>query len=224
MSIKGIAIVIIIIVVIGAVAYFIITGFGGTSVSTKDSDGDGIPDTLDDFQFDPAASKDSDHDGHPDEWNAGWNDSTGTTNLTLDALPHDPNDWVDTDGDGFGDNTDMFPLDPEIHTIHYIEEKNYTIAPGAELNTNFQTTNDDKYVVIYWEIGPMTDEAGNTISLRFETNQGWAEDVYHGMTGQEQVPVNQNNSGNWMLRITHDEYRTGYSNPITISYRLYLLK
>ena len=28
-----------------------------------------------------------------------------------DAFPNDPNEWVDTDGDGHGDNSDAFPND-----------------------------------------------------------------------------------------------------------------
>ena len=31
--------------------------------------------------------------------------------LETDALPNDPNEWKDTDGDGVGDNSDDFPTD-----------------------------------------------------------------------------------------------------------------
>ena len=30
----------------------------------------------------------------------------------LDAFPLDPNEWIDTDGDGVGDNADVFPANP----------------------------------------------------------------------------------------------------------------
>lgn len=34
----------------------------------------------------------------------------------LDAFPADPKEWKDSDGDGFGDNEDDYPNDPECHT------------------------------------------------------------------------------------------------------------
>lgn len=80
-----------------------------------DSDNDGIPDDSDAFPDDPAASVDSDGDGYPDEWNDGKNqdDSTSSPPLELDDLDHDPDEWKDSDGDGVGDNTDVFPNDSE---------------------------------------------------------------------------------------------------------------
>lgn len=39
-----------------------------------------------------------------DRDNDGYNDD-------IDAFPDDPNEWVDADGDGIGDNSDAFPLD-----------------------------------------------------------------------------------------------------------------
>ena len=80
--------------------------------STTDSDKDGIPDNQDMFPLDPAASQDSDNDGHPDTWNEAFNETTGETNLTLDAFPTDPTEWKDSDGDGYGDSSDALPLDP----------------------------------------------------------------------------------------------------------------
>jgi hypothetical protein len=213
------------IVIIGSLlACALLTGCNSSNEPKKDSDSDGITDDMDVFTFDPAASKDSDKDGYPDEWNPGWNETTGETNLTLDAFPNDPTEWEDSDGDGYGDKSDAFPTDPEIHMIQYVEEKNYTLGAGGESNTNFQTTSDDKYAVIYWEANPQTEIVGETISMRFETGAGWLADVYHGLTGQEQVKIDQNNSGDWMLRITHDKYRTGYSGAIEISWRLFILK
>jgi len=78
-----------------------------------DSDNDGIHDGEDAFPDDPAASVDSDGDGYPDEWNPGKNqdDSTSSPPLELDDLDHDPDEWKDSDGDGVGDNTDVFPND-----------------------------------------------------------------------------------------------------------------
>ncbi len=96
---------------------------------TLDSDGDGVPDYLDAFPFDPAASVDSDGDGSPDRWNANATPAMiAASKLHLDAFPFDPAASVDTDGDGFPDawnpnatpamiaasklRLDAFPLDP----------------------------------------------------------------------------------------------------------------
>ena len=79
-----------------------------------DTDGDGYPDSEDDFPNDPAASIDSDGDGYPDSWNPGKSqeDSTSVPPLELDDLPNNPDDWKDSDGDKVGDKTDAFPDDP----------------------------------------------------------------------------------------------------------------
>jgi hypothetical protein len=73
-----------------------------------DSDGDGVPDDVDECPNTPAGAPvlangcieqletDLDGDGY-----VGTNDS----------FPTDPNEWNDTDGDGVGDNTDAFPSD-----------------------------------------------------------------------------------------------------------------
>jgi outer membrane protein assembly factor BamB len=56
-----------------------------------DSDGDGIPDNLDAFPNDAAASVDTDGDKYPDSWNTGMSEKNSTTGLKLDAYPNDPN-------------------------------------------------------------------------------------------------------------------------------------
>ncbi len=53
------------------------------------SDGDGVPNAVDDFPTDVAASRDTDGDGHPDAWNPGRDASHSTTSLVLDAFPLD---------------------------------------------------------------------------------------------------------------------------------------
>jgi hypothetical protein len=68
-----------------------------------DTDIDGVPDHLDAFPIDPAASEDTDGDGFPDVWNEGRNQSDSTTGLRLDAFPEDIAASLDTDGDGFPD-------------------------------------------------------------------------------------------------------------------------
>ena len=90
----------------------------------NDSDGDGVPDDIDAFIDDPAASVDTDLDGNPDDWNQGYSEAQSTTGLILDndddndgvidsedAFPIDPTEVSDRDGDGIGDNADAFPDD-----------------------------------------------------------------------------------------------------------------
>ena len=55
-----------------------------------DTDGDGVPDELDAFPYDAAASVDSDGDNYPDSWNPGMGPEDSTTGLTLDKYPNDP--------------------------------------------------------------------------------------------------------------------------------------
>ncbi|WP_455391752.1 FG-GAP repeat domain-containing protein, partial [[Eubacterium] cellulosolvens] len=68
----------------------------------EDSDGDGVPDHIDRFKYNPNEWEDSDDDGHGDN---------------ADKFPKDETQWNDTDGDGYGDNSDgnnpdIFPYDP----------------------------------------------------------------------------------------------------------------
>lgn len=53
----------------------------------QDTDEDGVPDFMDPFPKDPAASVDTDNDGAPDRWNAGYTGSEVDPDLTLDLYP-----------------------------------------------------------------------------------------------------------------------------------------
>ena len=84
-----------------------------------DSDGDGIPDSNDQFPTDSTEWADSDGDGVGDNGDAfptdptEWVDSDGDgVGDNADDFPNDPGEQVDSDGDGVGDNADAFPLDP----------------------------------------------------------------------------------------------------------------
>ena len=92
----------------------------------NDADADGVPDDIDAFPSDPAASVDQDGDGEPDDWNLGYTDAQSSSGLVLDtdddddgvldsedAFPNDPTESSDSDGDGVGDNSDAFPSDPD---------------------------------------------------------------------------------------------------------------
>jgi len=60
----------------------------------KDSDGDGIEDSVDKFPDDPSEWEDTDGDGTGDN---------------SDAFPTDPKKWIDSDGDGLDNNSDVNP-------------------------------------------------------------------------------------------------------------------
>ena len=114
-------------------------GIFGTSTKDHfgctDSDDDGWSDYNDDFIIDPSQWNDSDGDGYGDQLigfegdscpnNAGLSyldrfgcidtDSDGWSD-DGDALPNNPTQWIDRDGDGYGDNltgtdSDIFPTD-----------------------------------------------------------------------------------------------------------------
>jgi hypothetical protein len=64
------------------------TATASVTISTPDTDGDGIADIYDAFPADAAASVDSDGDGYPDSWNDGKTEADSTTGLVLDD--HNP--------------------------------------------------------------------------------------------------------------------------------------
>jgi hypothetical protein len=101
-----------------------------TSEPILDTDNDGIPDTVDAFPSDPAASVDTDSDGYPDDWNLGKTKEHSTTGLHRDAFPDDPAASIDTDEDGYPDfwnpgmseddsktnlHLDAYPNNPDKH-------------------------------------------------------------------------------------------------------------
>jgi len=75
----------------------------------SDDDNDGVPDNQDAFPLDPRESKDTDGDGTGN--NADSDDDNDGVLDVQDAFPLNPNETKDTDGDGTGDNGDLFPYD-----------------------------------------------------------------------------------------------------------------
>tara|TARA_B110000908_G_C10248519_1_gene450357 strand:- start:486 stop:1946 length:1461 start_codon:yes stop_codon:yes gene_type:complete len=95
--------------------------------SDDDDDDDGVPDAEDVFSTDPLESADGDDDGVGDNADQCASTPTGETsavnalgcgpserdtdadgvNDDLDALPNDPNETLDSDGDGYGDNEEL---------------------------------------------------------------------------------------------------------------------
>jgi hypothetical protein len=67
-----------------------------------DTDGDGVPDSVDAFPFDADETKDTDSDGVGDN---------------SDVFPFDADETKDSDGDGVGDNSDYAPDDDTIQSI-----------------------------------------------------------------------------------------------------------
>lgn len=129
---KKLALSLLIIIIVSMFAGCINLDNTNSKQAKTDADNDGIPDHVDAFPSDPAASLDTDGDGFPDEWNKGQNQDNSTLNLFIDAFRYDPAASIDTDNDGYpdkwnddkdqGDSTtnpplelDEFPNDPNAH-------------------------------------------------------------------------------------------------------------
>ena len=94
----------IIIIIIISIFAGCINLYNNNSKQTKsDIDNDGVPDHVDAFPSDPAASIDTDGDGFPDEWNKGQTKDNSTLNLIIDAFRYDPSASIDSDNDGYPD-------------------------------------------------------------------------------------------------------------------------
>jgi hypothetical protein len=72
---------------------------------TNDSDGDGCPDSVDLFPYDPSECYDNDNDGVGD--NADTDDDNDGYSDDNDHFPFDASEWEDSDGDGVGNNADI---------------------------------------------------------------------------------------------------------------------
>ena len=107
--------------VVNSSTFLTIDVFPNDSNEWLDSDGDGIGNNADKFEDDKAASIDSDNDGYPDKWNPDMSKRDSSTFLSIDIFPNDSTEWLDSDGDGVGDNSDRMP------NLSYIQS-NFQIA------------------------------------------------------------------------------------------------
>lgn len=198
----------------------IFSGCAEEEPSVRDTDGDGIPDTEDAFPNDPSVSKDSDNDGYADEYNDGYNASN--SNASIDAFPHDPTEWKDSDGDGYGDETDDFPFDPARYAIITVEDKEYTISQGGEIDTAVDIAGKDHTIVIYWELmgESYNTQAGNALTMRYNNGKTWSSQ-YNGrsdqITFQPAEDVEQ-----IQIKFMHEGRSESppYTNSIQIHYRI----
>ena len=106
--------------------------------SSRDSDGDGEPDSSDSFPNDASETADSDNDGVGDNADAFPNDASETVDSdndgvgdNADAFPNDASETADSDMDGVGDNADAFPNDPEKSVLE--NEKESEDTPSLSL-------------------------------------------------------------------------------------------
>ena len=65
----------------------------------------------------------------------------GTELLMKMMLPRDPNESVDTDADGIGDNTDAFPMDASGQPIQMATAlvTMWMLSPTTRMNRSIQT-------------------------------------------------------------------------------------
>ena len=177
----------------------------------KDSDGDGYGDNPggfngDAFPSDPTQWSDEDGDGYGDntDGNAGDvcpldygesqaelsrgcpdSDLDGVTD-PLDAFPDDPFQWADTDGDGYGDNTNVPSGDDCVEEFGKSYEKGRQGCPDADFDgyadvddvfpNDFEQWEDfdgdgygDNY---YWENDTVADEENPGLFLTLRTQRG----------------------------------------------------
>ena len=167
-----------------------------------DIDNDGVPNKFDEMPYDTNETLDTDHDGigniaDTDDDNDGLLDTQeekiGTNPLKADtdgdgvidgkdAFPLDPKEWLDTDHDGIGDNTDTdkdndgIPnnIDPfPLNKAPIIELKNENSTVDLLATQIFDATpssdQDGKIVSYRWEVDGKENKEGNALVESFKT-------------------------------------------------------
>ena len=185
-----------------------------------DSDLDGWVDSIDAFPNDSSQWQDSDGDGYGDNSSAtngddcpqingpstdglrgcadmdldGWDDST-------DAFPQIASQWVDSDGDGWGDNQslgalriDHYPNDPELWSLHVTlscsppsHEVDLATADVAIITCTLSNQAEVALLVILvWDVpmGVDTDDKSQLIHLAAEGSSDAVKQVFLRISGE----------------------------------------
>jgi len=212
-----------------------IDAFPHDGTEWKDSDKDGIGDNTDAFPYDATQWEDRDNDTYGDNQN-------GTN---PDAFPDNSTEWNDTDNDGIGDNSDSdtppsvkdsdfdgyadnvddFPTDPNLHDNISIISGSETFEQNEGKGAFFDVDGDCKLVVVNWEVtnpGNLTvDEQHNivfellyppTISINYPYNIANNRNL--------RFNINSSNWGKW----SYGFLNAGVISNVTIFREIYLLK
>ena len=132
-------------------------------IACPDADGDGIPDSIDPIP--------DDGNGTADDWDAdGWPNPANLQNVTSleDAFPSDPTQWLDSDGDGLGDNPegsspDLFPFDydndgvMDVFDPFPLDPREWSDFDGDGIGDNADTDDDNDGYPDILEINQLTD-------------------------------------------------------------------
>jgi hypothetical protein len=151
----------------------------GDDAQWTDADGDGICDEVeDDCPGDPNGWNDTNADGLCDDNDD--NDGDGISNgeeadWGVDCAISDPDD-PDTDGDGYGDNEDLYPLDPYPEYILWrndtgtmdlvLSNRDGTFQPPADIGLPYGDTTNTDYRYIGFSISDY-DANGSTDFLAY---------------------------------------------------------
>ncbi len=175
-------------------------GDGSGDNSDDDDDNDGVPDEFDDLPLDSSETMDTDKDGigniaDPDDDNDGLTDTNeenqGTDPLMQDTdedgkndkedpFPNDPTEWLDTDNDNIGNNTDTdddndnlpdetdeYPLN-KGPIIKLLDENSIIgIFKNEIFDASPSYDEDGNIVSFYWSIDGNIEKEGNAINHTF---------------------------------------------------------
>jgi len=103
-------------------AYVNITILPLEETENPDFDGDGYPNIIDAFPFDPTEWSDRDKDGFGDRY--------------ADAFPDNPEWYMDSDRDGFADKADTNPYDPDLWDDQDGDGRNDFLPPISRDESN----------------------------------------------------------------------------------------
>ena len=196
-------------VVIGLCILLVVVSCGCTSNQTTTVSDNEDDNYVEDVK-DTTAPKEIDTDGD------GYND-------TIDAFPHDPNEWIDSDNDGVGDNSDAFPNDPtewldsdrdkhgdnsddfpndsNYSKIKVLFHTDYQVVDSMqgpfyrEAVTAVPITSDIKYVA--WEIEELSNSTFDLEISKVGDVGNYIYDANDVTFSNEKIYVNDGNIGKW---------------------------